>query len=443
MSGDGAGAVLRESGWSGILPLMEYSMGIAAALFGLVLFSAFFSASETAFSTLNRIKLKNQEGRRAAMALKLADQYDKLLSAVLIGNNIVNIAASSLATVFFVGLLGSAGVSAATLVMTVILLFLGEISPKTLAKEAPERTAVLFAPLLNGLVIILAPLNRLMLLWKRVIIRLFRVQGNRRVTEAELLTFVEEARQDGGINEREETLIRRTIAFDDLCAQDIYTPRVDVSAVPADASVEEVERTFQDTGYSRLPVYEESIDHIIGLILLKDFYRSVITRARPPASIISIVTPVVFIAKSIKLPLLLKTLQDKQSHLAVLVDEFGGTMGIITIEDILEELVGEIWDEHDKVEEPIVQLEPDVYRVLGKAGAQDLFERFPLVPLEGAPDENGGKARHTTVSNWLIERCGKLPKEGEPILFKGFTLIPSKIHRNRILEITLRREESP
>ena len=412
-------------------------MGIAAALLGLVLFSAFFSASETAFSTLNRIKLKNQGGRRAALALRLAEQYDKLLSAVLIGNTIVNIAASSLATVFFVGFLGSAGVSVATLVMTVILLFIGEISPKTLAKEAPEKTAALFAPLLNGLVIILTPVNRLMLMWKRVIVRLFRVQGNRRVTEEELLTFVGEAREDGGINEREETLIRRTIVFDDLSAQDIYTPRVDVSAVSIEASVAEVGQTFQDTGYSRLPVYYDSIDRIMGIILLKDFYHNLATHGQSLSSIVSIIKPVVFITKSMKLPLLLKTLQDKRSHLAVLVDEFGGTMGIITIEDILEELVGEIWDEHEKVEEPIVQLEPDVYRVLGKASAQDLFALFPL---ENPRDDNG-KAWHTTVSNWLIGRCGKLPKEGEPIPVKGFTLIPSKIQRHRILEITLRRAD--
>jgi CBS domain containing-hemolysin-like protein len=407
-------------------------MGIGAALLALVLFSAFFSASETAFSTLNRIKLKNQGGKRAALALRLAEQYDTLLSAVLIGNNIVNIASSSLATVFFVSFLGSAGVSVATLVMTVILLFMAEISPKTLAKEAPEKTAVLFAPLLNCLVIILAPLNRLLLLWKGVIIRLFQVQGNRRVTEAELLTFVEEARQDGGINEREETLIRRTIAFDDLCAQDIYTPRVDVSAVSVTDSAAAVGRTFQDTGYSRLPVYEDSIDRITGLMLLKDFYHQVVSRKQPLSSIVK---PVVFITKSMKLPHLLKTLQERQSHLAVLVDEFGGTMGIITIEDILEELVGEIWDEHDKVEEPIVQVAEGVYRVLGKAGAHDLFALFPAGAFS---EEEGGSTRHTTVSNWLMERCGRMPKEGEPIDFEGFTFTPSKIHRHRILEITLR-----
>jgi CBS domain containing-hemolysin-like protein len=423
-----------------ILRVMDsFNIGILSILVLLLLFSAFFSASETAFSSLNRIKLKNmaaQGNKRAALALKLAENYDKLLSAVLIGNNIVNISSSALATVFFVGLLGNAGVSVATLVMTVLVLFIGEISPKTLAKETPEQTAMFSAPFLKVLVFILTPLNRLLVVWKGCIIKLFKVQENRKVTEAELLTFVEEVRQEGGINEREEAMIRRTIAFDDLAAQDIYTPRIDVAAVSLSDTVETIDRKFSDTGYSRLPVYQDSIDHIVGLILLKDFHHEVMGKKKPAETIIK---PAVFITKSMKLPKLLKTLQEKQAHLAVLVDEFGGTMGIITIEDILEELVGEIWDEHDEVVEPILQTAPKTYMVLGNTDLEELFDFFAL--REGEGEDKTDYHRHTTVSNWVLERCGGVPKEGDHFQFQRLRISPSKIHRHRVLEITVTEEE--
>lgn len=412
-------------------------MGILIALFALLLGSAFFSASETAFSSLNRIKLKNmaaQGNKRAVLALKLAENYDKLLSAVLIGNNIINISSSALATIFFVSLLGNAGVGIATLVMTILVLIIGEISPKTLAKEAPEQIAMFSAPFLRALIFALTPLNQLLLLWKRCILKLFRIQGKQGVTEAELLTFVEEVRQEGGINAGEEAMIRRTIAFDDLTAQDIYTPRVDVAAVSLRDPKKTIDKKFYDTGYSRLPVYQDSIDHIVGLVLLKDFHHEVMSKKRPLDSIIK---PVVFITKSMKLSKLLKTLQEKKAHLAVLVDEFGGTIGIITIEDILEELVGEIWDEHDEVVEPIIQIDQKTYTVLGNTDLDALFKAFSIDEEESKTDCR----RHTTVSNWIIERSGGVPKEGEQFRFNRLLIIPSKIHRHRVLEVTVTLED--
>jgi CBS domain containing-hemolysin-like protein len=417
----------------------SFTVGLLVTLFLLLLCSAFFSASETAFSSLNRIKLKNmasQGNKRAILTLKLTENYDKLLSAVLIGNNIVNITSSALATVFFVGFFGNAGVTFATLVMTVLVLFLGEISPKTLAKEAPEQAAMAFAPFLNCLIFILTPINRLLILWKQCIIKLFKIQGNRGVTEAELLTFVEEVRQEGGINQGEEDMIRRTIVFDDLTAQDIYTPRIDVAAVSLSDSTKKIDTKFNDTRYSRLPVYQDSIDNIVGLILLKDFHHEVIGRKQPLESIIK---PVVFITKSMKLPKLLKTLQEKKSHLAVLVDEFGGTMGIVTIEDILEELVGEIWDEHDEVVEPIIQLEPGVYKVLGNTNLDTLDEFF------SSHDDEHTKTdyhRHTTIGNWVIENSGGIPREGDRFQFNRLLITPSKIHRHRVLEVTVTVEKT-
>ncbi|MDR3115386.1 MAG: hemolysin family protein, partial [Treponema sp.] len=432
---------------------MSFNGGSILGLGGLLLCSAFFSASETAFSSVNRIKLKNlaaQGHKRAALALTLTEQYDKLLSTVLIGNNIVNIAASSLATLLFVGFFGNVGVSLATVVTTVAVLIVGEISPKTLAKEAPEAFAMFSAPFLKALICILSPLNRLTGAWKRGILRLFNIQGNRRVTEAELLTFVEEVRQDGGINAGEEDMIRQAIEFDDITAHDIFTPRVDVVAVPLSESVEEVDRKFCDTDYSRLPVYEDSIDNIIGVMLLKDFHHQVIGRKQPLESIIK---PVVFITQSMKISKLLKTLQAKKSHMAVVVDEFGGTMGIITIEDILEELVGEIWDEHDEVVKPIIPVNSRTYRVLGNTSLEALFDFFALTgpallePQEGA--ETGKAAagddpyhRHTTVGNWIIEQLGGVPREGERCRIQGLLITVSKVVQHRVLELTVTLPES-
>jgi CBS domain containing-hemolysin-like protein len=364
------------------------------------------------------------------LALKITENYDKLLSTVLIGNNIVNIASSALATVLFVGLFGNMGISISTLTMTLLVLLFGEISPKTLAKEAPERVAIFFAPLLRFFIVILSPVNYFFSLWKGAVLRLFRIKQDRSVTEAELLTFVEEVRQEGGINEQEEKMIRRTIAFDDLTANDIFTPRVDVAAVSLADTSREIERKFFDTGYSRLPVYKESIDHILGIILFKDFQYGVINQRRPLESIIK---PVVFVTKSMKISKLLKTLQEKKSHLAVLVDEFGGTVGILTIEDIVEELVGEIWDEHDEVVENIRALGGGAYRILGNTPLKEFFELFSI-------DERDEKTKATTLGSWAIENMGGIPKEGDVFTFRNLAVTVSKTRRHRVLELTVRTQ---
>jgi CBS domain containing-hemolysin-like protein len=405
-------------------------LGKIVSLCALLAFSAFFSASETAFSSLNRIKIKNLAAcgnKRAALVLALVKNYDKLLSAILIGNTIVNIASSALATVLFVSILGSAGVSIATIVMTILVLLVGEISPKTLAKEAPEQCALALAPLLNLFILLLSPISRLLSFWKKAIMRIFKVQGDRSVTEAELLTFVSEVRQEGGINEQEEAMIRRTIEFDDITAHDIFTPRIDVSAVCLSDSMETINAKFRDTDFSRLPVYRESIDDIIGVILLKDFHEAFIGKQ----SIAEIMKPVVFITESIRIVNLLRILQEKKSHLAVLIDEFGGTRGIITIEDIVEELVGEIWDEHDEVVESIIKVDEDTWKILGNVNLEEVRDFFSL--------NNEPGQRHTTIANWVIETLGGVPKEGDSLDFNGFHLIVSKIKRHRIIEILVKK----
>jgi CBS domain containing-hemolysin-like protein len=408
-------------------------IGIVFALGVLLLCSAFFSASETAFSTLNRIKLKHLAGRghkRAALALKLTEHYDRLLSSVLIGNNMVNITASALGTVLFVGFFGGIGVTISTVVVTAAVLLFGEISPKAMAKEAPERFALFSAPILRLVVALFLPLNRLFGLWKGFIVKIFRVKADRSVTEAELLTFVEEVRQEGGINALEEDMIRRTIEFDDLTAQEILTPRVDLAAVEINEAPERIEQKFYETGFSRLPVYRENLDNIAGVLLQKDFHYGVLKQGKPVAEALK---PAVFVAKSIKISRLLKTLQERQSHIAVLVDEYGGTAGIVTIEDILEELVGEIWDEHDHVALAITPLpqEPGAYRILGNTALQDLLD---LYSIEGDDSTNA-----TTVGSWVVETLGGVPREGETFSFRDLNITVTKALRHRVVELVVRR----
>jgi len=374
----------------------------------LVLLSAFFSGSEMAYASLNRAKLKNlasrpgPKARRARRALALTEQYDRLLSAVLIGNNIVNIASSTLATVLFVGFLGNLGITVATVVMTALVLIVGEISPKTLAKEAPESFALFAAPLLSFFMVVFRPVTVLTGFWRSFLVKLFQVKGRRPTTEAELLSFVEEVRQEGGINQREEDMIRQAIEFDDLTVNDIYTPRVDLAAVSVAEAPARIEALFLESGYSRLPVYRESVDHILGMILFRDFARGVLKEGRPLSSVIS---PVVYVTKSMRIARLLRIFQEKKSHLAVLVDEFGVTLGIVTIEDIVEELVGEIWDEHEAVVERIVP-EGGGFRVLGSGPLREFFDFFGI-------DAEAEKTAATTVGSWAMEKLGGIVREGD------------------------------
>ena len=425
----------------------SYHIAVAVSLFALLGLSAFFSASETAFSSLNRIKLKNRaaKNRRARLTLKLLDAYDKLLSSILIGNNIVNIASSALATVLFMELFGAKGVSIATVVMTALVLIFGEISPKTLAKESPETLAIRFAPLLQFFIIIFTPLNYLTGAWKKLIVKIFPPKGDRSVTEDELLTFVEEVRQEGGINRQEEEMIRQAIEFDEITAAEIFTPRIDVAAVAENATPDEIDQQFAQTGFSRLPVFRDSIDSISGVILLKDFHHEVMKRARPPSEIVK---PVVFITKTMKIAKLLRTLQQKQAHMAVIVDEFGGTLGIVTIEDIVEELVGEIWDEHDEIVEPVKKCADGSFTVLGSANlkeALDFINADIIAHNSIAETDSGGfpdaasDIPNTTVGNWIMENLGGLARTGDCFLWRNLQIQVSRVQRSRVMEARISR----
>ena len=402
------------------------SSALILTLFILVALSAYFSATETAFSALNRARVKNMAAggdRRAQLVLDLSQDYDKLLSTILIGNNIVNITSASLATVLFVDWLGDAGVSLSTVVMTVVVLIFGEISPKSLAKESPERFARFSAPAMRALVLLFTPLNFLFSQWKRLLSCVFRADGNRAMTEDELLTIVQEAQQEGGIDAQESELIRSAIGFNDLKAVDIFTPRVDVSALSADASVETATELFTQSGYSRLPVYEGSIDSIIGVVHNKDFFRDV---AGGSAALRDVTKPAMFVSENIPIAKLLRLLQKNK---AVVTDEYGGTIGIVTMEDILEELVGEIWDEHDEVVEPVRRVDENTWRVDGGEGLHRVEELFGL----------NEDSQASTVAGWTMERLGRIPQEGDSFTQDGLTVTVTRTDERRVLEVEVRR----
>lgn len=399
-----------------------------------IVMSAYFSATETAFSSLNRIRIKNlaeKGNQRAALVMRLSERYDSLLSTILIGNNIVNIASASVATVLFVKMLGEeTGPSVSTAVTTVVVLIFGEISPKSIAKESPEKFAMLSAPILQAFMILLTPFNFLFGLWKKLLSRIFRSEEDPSITEDELLTIVDEAELAGGIDEQEGTLIRSAIEFSELEARDVLTPRVDLTAVPTNATKQEIAAIFADTGFSRIPVYEGDIDHIIGVLYLKDFHNYVYHTDREIASIIR---PTLYIAEGKLIGDLLKELQKQKSHIAVVLDEFGGTVGIVTMEDILEELVGEIWDEHDEVVEEIRRISEREYEVLGSANVQKLFEQLDI---EDELDV-------VTVSGWVIDELGHVPEKGEGFDWQTLHVSVLEMDGRRVKRVRILVDESP
>ena len=378
-----------------------------------VMMSAYFSATETAFSSLNRIRIKNMAdkgNKRAALVAKLSDQYDSMLSTILIGNNIVNIGCSSLATVLCLKWLGEdMGPSISTIATTVVVLIFGEISPKSIAKESPEKFAMFSAPILKVLMVILTPFNYLFGLWKKLLSKIIKSDEDRGITEEEILTIVEEATQEGGIDEEEGSLIRSAIEFREMEAVDILTPRIDVEGVEIHATKEQIAEVFTETGYSRLPVYEESLDHIVGIIYHKDFHNYVYHTEQEVSSIIR---PVRFITKTRKISDLLKELQQEKSHIAVVLDEFGGTVGIVTMEDILEEIVGEIWDEHDEIIQAFEKIREEEYVVLGSANVEKLFEELEI------DDE----VEVVTVSGWGMNLLERIPKENDKVTYGNWEI---------------------
>ena len=405
-------------------------MTLWAALVILVGFSAFFSASETAFSSLNQIRLKSraEDGDSSATrVLAMAEQYDKLLSTILIGNNIVNIAAASIGTILFTRMLGAErGATVSTIVLTIIVLIFGEVTPKSLAKEMPEKVATAVSPFLVLLMALMTPLTWLFTQWKKLLGHFVHSGEADTITEGELMTMVSEAENDGELTDRESELIRSAIEFDDVEVEEILTPRVDVVAVEDDIPLEELAQTFAESGYSRLPVYHGTIDNIIGVVHEKDFY---IARLKKATKIDDLVVPTLYTTGSTQISQLLRTLREQHHHLAVVVDEYGGTEGIITLEDILEELVGEIWDEHDEVTEDFRKQSDGSWLVSGSASVDDLYEELDL-PEEEDIDSN-------TVNGLVQEKTCHLPKVGDRFTLGEYDGVVTRTAKRRVTEVRL------
>ena len=395
-----------------------------------LLLSAYFSATETAFSSANTTRLKTlaEKGSgNAALALKLLEQYDRLLSTILIGNNIVNIATASIGTVLFVRHYGDAGATISTVVVTVVVLIFGEISPKSIAKDCAERCAMLSAPILRVLIWVLMPLNLLFSLWKKLLNKVFRLSGESKMSQEELLMLVDEVQQEGSIDRDEGELLKNAIGFSEQEAQDILIHRVDLAALPVTAGKEEVAALFTQTKYSRLLVYDGSIDHILGTVHQKDFYVGCGVTDKPLRDIIA---PPVFALENEPIRLLLKKLQQAKTHVAVVVAEYGGTCGIVTMEDILEELVGEIWDEHDEEEVFLRKLGPDTYAVDAAMDLADFAAYFHLKT----------DSEMVSVSGWVMEQFGRVPEAGDSFTFDGLRVEVTRVENHRIEEIRVVQE---
>ncbi len=398
----------------------------------LIALSAYFSASETAFSSYNKLRIKTEaedkKGAKARRVLSLTENYEKLISTILIGNNLVNIVATSVATLLFTHLIENEALAAtiSTVVMTLLVLTFGEITPKTVAKRTADNFSKKVADSLTVLTILFTPLTFIFNLWQKFILKFFKDDGEAAVTEDEIITVVEEAAEDGEIDEQESELIKNVIKFSDLDVNDILTPRVDVAAVDINWDKERIAKVFADTEFSRLPVYDETIDNISGILYQKDFFN------HSELPVAKLVKPVKFIFSSMKISRLLKLFQESKCHMVVVNDEYGGTEGIVTLEDVIESLVGEIYDEHDEVIEDIVKISEEKYTALGSCGIDKFLETFELEVEEDEDDSD-----ITTVSGFAAHLLEKIPDEGDSFEYKNLNITVTKTDSNRVLEVAV------
>jgi len=416
---------------------MESHIPAILAIVVMVAMSAYFSITETAFTSFNRIRMKNMlaEGnKKAKLVLNLSEDYDKLISTILIGNTIVNIVAAAMTTLVFVALFGSRiGAPLSAIVLTVVVLLFAEISPKSIAKEMPEQFCLFSAPIIKILIVLCTPLNFIFSGWKKFLTKIFTIDSEKSITEEELITIVEEAKTEGGINTEQGELIQNAIGFKEIEAWDVLIPRVDVEAIEIGTPKDEVSEVFIKTGFSRLPVYDETMDKILGVLNQKDFSNFVINSDK---EISEFVKPVVFMAGSVKMPALLKKMQQKKTHIVVIVDEYGGTEGIVTMEDVIEQLVGEIYDEYDEEEtmQEFVQQPDGSYRVLCSANVEKMLDYFDIEEEE---------MDITTVNGWVVVELDKLPEVGDAFEYKNLSVTVTKADDKKALEISIIKKEVP
>ncbi|MDR0778627.1 MAG: hemolysin family protein [Methanomassiliicoccaceae archaeon] len=408
-------------------------------LMALVAFSAFFGAAETAFSSMNRIRIKNlalEGNKKAAKAYKISENYDKLLTTLLIGNNFVNITAATLSTILFVNYLMTDSENLAavvsTVVITLVLLTFSEITPKCMAMDRAEKWSMALASPVNFLVIVLTPISLPFVGLKKLLSRSLPEDDNPTMTEDELKVMIDEIEEEGTIEKHESDLIKSAIEFDDITVEEMYTPRVDVVAVEINTDKIKIKKAFKDTGFSRIPVYKDNVDQIVGVIYSKDFYNNYFES--DSTKIERILRPVKFVPTTMKISVLLKELQKSQIHMAVVLDQYGGTAGIVTLEDIIEELIGEIWDENDDIEHEVVENSDGSYLALGGANIYDVMEG------SGISFDIGDYEGHT-VGGFILHKLGHIPMNKESFEVEGAKFIIKSVKNRRIKEVTIIRTE--
>lgn len=406
-------------------------IGMAIAIVLLVAASAFFSATETAFSSLNRIRLKNYANsgnKRAKRALKIAGDFDRAISTILIGNNIVNIASASLGTILFTDLIGASGVGLSTVVMTIVVLIFGEVLPKSVAKEHPEKFALMVAGIISFLMLILTPFTWVLKKIKQLFSPRNKENSQPSVTEEELKYIIEEIEDEGVIDEHESELVQSALDFNDITVSEILTPRVDVVAVEQNEDAEVVKNIIFNEGYSRIPVYDKTIDNIIGVINERDFMKAYLHDRQ--VNLRSLVQKTIFVPPKKLISELLKEIQREKMHLAIVTDQYGGTLGIISLEDIIEELVGEIWDESDEVVTTVEKLSEDTYRANADMNIYDLFDYLDMT--------NHYDGSSQSLSAWALDMFKKIPEADEKFTFENLEVSVESIVEQRITSLIVK-----
>ena len=407
----------------------SHSIIMILIMITLTAFSGFFSATETAFSTFNRLKIKNialSGNKRAAAVIRLEENYDKLLTTILIGNNIVNISLTAISTVLFIKFFADMGATISTIVITVVVLIFGEISPKVLAKDHADGYVLATAGFMTFLVKLFFPVTFIFSGWKKLLGKLFKSSDDPAFTEDELITMVDEAKEDGELGEEESDLIKSAIEFSDVTAGEILTPRVDIVSITTDTPMDEVLSAFIESGYSRLPVCGETIDDVEGILHEKDFFFA-LHSGRDGFS--DLMQKPLFVSKHIKIHDLLQLLKTSKCHMAIVIDEFGGMLGVVTMEDIIEELIGDVWDEHDEVENYFIQDSEDTVIVDCSAELDDFFDRYDIEP----DDEEGEMPQ--TVNGWLLMQFGNFPEKGESFEYKGIKVEVLETDAKRVVTV--------
>ena len=421
-------------------PYLSLNVILLTVLIFLLIVGTYFSAAEMAFSSLNRARVKNmgenggKRGRRAALVSNLHEnRFDELISTLLICNNLVGIITTTVSVALFIRLIGEWGYLVSTIVVSAVVIVLTDIFPKSMAKEQPEKVALFSAPFVLVLMTLLKPINIGVLKMKNALSAKF-VSKEKNILESEqnlrgqeLIFMVEEAEKDGAINEEDSLLITNAIEFNDLLAWDILTPRVSMVSIPMGASVDEIADLFLKSGYSRMPVYEDSLDTIRGIVHIRDFLKCTANSdGARPLTLKDIITPAVFTVTSARVTDLLKLLKKEKSHMAIVTDEYGGTEGIVTMEDILEQLVGDIWDENDEIIEEIVPdpIEKNKYKILCTANVDTIFEYFDIK----------GESESNTVSGWIMDMLRRIPEEGDSFAYENIIVTVTKADPRRAEE---------